>query len=128
VPEGSNGLIADSYHIKVTVDDDDRLWLSSGNWKNSSQPNIAPADLNNLQAIRAKKGNREWHVVIKNKTLAKRYRNHILADLEFSKENGGTEEAVVEDVLIDVPTAIEESVAFELEARAAKAHLRSDHD
>ncbi|MBR1030332.1 trypsin-like peptidase domain-containing protein [Bradyrhizobium liaoningense] len=119
VPEGSNGLIADSYHIKVTVDDDDRFWLSSGNWKNSSQPNIDPADLNDLQAIRAKKGNREWHVVIKNKTLATRYRSHILADLEFSKENGGTEEAVVEDVLVDVPIAIEESVAFELEARAA---------
>jgi phosphatidylserine/phosphatidylglycerophosphate/cardiolipin synthase-like enzyme len=119
VPEGPNGLIADSYHIKVTVDDDDRLWLSSGNWKNSSQPNIALADLNNLQAIRAKKGNREWHVVIKNKTLANCYRSHILADLEFSKENGGTEEAVVEDVFIDVPIAIEESVAFELEARAA---------
>src|SRR4030095_6008023 len=119
VPEGPNGMIADSYHIKVTVDDDDRLWLSSGNWKNSSQPNIALADLNNLQAIRAKKGNREWHVVIKNKTLANCYRSHILADLEFSKENGGTEEAVVEDVFIDVPIAIEESVAFELEARAA---------
>ncbi|TFW55922.1 hypothetical protein CT676_37960 [Bradyrhizobium sp. MOS001] len=119
VPEGSNGLIADSYHIKVTVDDDDRFWLSSGNWKNSSQPNIDPADLDDLQAIRAKKGNREWHVVIKNKTLATRYRSHILADLEFSKENGGTEEAVAEDVLIDVPVAFEESVAFELEARAA---------
>jgi hypothetical protein len=119
VPQGSNGLIADSYHIKVTVDDDDRFWLSSGNWKNSSQPNIDLADLNDLQAIRAKKGNREWHVVIKNKTLATRYRSHILADLEFSKENGGTEEAVVEDVLVDVPVAIEESVAFELEARAA---------
>ncbi|WP_027582945.1 phospholipase D-like domain-containing protein [Bradyrhizobium sp. Ai1a-2] len=118
-PEGANGLIADSYHIKVTVDDDDRLWLSSGNWKNSSQPDIAVDDLDNLQAIRAKKGNREWHVVIKNKTLANRYRNHILADLEFAKENGGSEEAVVEDVFIDVPTAIEESVALELEARAA---------
>ena len=97
----------------------DRFWLSSGNWKNSSQPNIDAADLNDLQAIRAKKGNREWHVVIKNKTLATRYRSHILADLEFSKENGGTEEAVIEDVLVDVPVAIEESVAFELEARAA---------
>jgi len=58
-------------------------------------------------------------VVIKNKTLATRYRSHILADLEFSNENGGTEEAVVEDILVDVPVAIEESVAFELEARAA---------
>lgn len=118
-PEGPTGLIANSYHIKVTVDNDNRFWLSSGNWKNSSQPNIAPADLNNLAKIRAKKGNREWHVVIKNKSLASLYRNHILADLKFSKESGGVEEAVVEDVLIDVPLAIEEAVEIELEARAA---------
>lgn len=116
-PEGSTGLIANSYHIKVTVDDDDRFWLSSGNWKNSSQPNIAPEDLNDPAKIKAKKGNREWHVVVKNKTLAGRYRNHILADLKFSKENGGREESFAEDVYIDIPIAIEEAV--ELEARAA---------
>ncbi len=117
VPEGATGLVANSYHIKVTVDDADRFWLSSGNWKNSSQPNIAPADLNNPARIKAAKGNREWHVVIKNETLAGRYRSHILADLEFSKANGGREEAVAADVLVDVPVAIEEAV--ELEARAA---------
>ena len=116
VPKGSSGLVANSYHIKVTVDDADRFWLSSGNWKNSSQPNIAPGDLDNPAKIRAKKGNREWHVVIKNATLAERYRNHILADLEFSKENGGREEALVEDVFVDVPIAVEE--AIELEAGA----------
>jgi hypothetical protein len=116
-PEGARGLIANSYHINVTVDDDDRFWLSSGNWKNSSQPNLAPADLNNPAKIRAKKGNREWHVVIKNKMLAGRYRNHILADLAFSKENGGREESVAEDMFVDVPIAVEE--AIELEARAA---------
>jgi phosphatidylserine/phosphatidylglycerophosphate/cardiolipin synthase-like enzyme/V8-like Glu-specific endopeptidase len=114
-PEGARGLIANSYHIKVTVDDDDRVWLSSGNWKNSSQPNIAPADRDNMAKIKAKKGNREWHVVIKNNTLAGRYRNHILADLAFSKQNGGREESVAEDVFVDVPIAIEE--AIELEAR-----------
>jgi V8-like Glu-specific endopeptidase len=116
VPQGTSGLVANAYHIKVSVDDDDRFWLSSGNWKNSSQPDIAPEDLNNLGRIRAKKGNREWHVVIRNKTLAGRYRNHILADLAFSKENGGREEAIVEDVFVDVPIALEE--AIDLEARA----------
>ncbi|OCK55066.1 hypothetical protein LMTR3_09880 [Bradyrhizobium sp. LMTR 3] len=120
-PEGANGLIANSYHIKVTVDDNNRFWLSSGNWKSSSQPNIATADLNDPAKIKAKKGNREWHVVIRNKKLAERYRNHILADLEFSKRNGGVEEAVVQDVYVDVPTAMEEAV--ELEARAASRIL-----
>src|SRR5262249_25614188 len=38
-PEGRTGLISDSYHIKVTVREDDTFWLSSGNWKiRSSQP------------------------------------------------------------------------------------------
>jgi V8-like Glu-specific endopeptidase len=118
-PEGASGLVANSYHIKVTVDDSDRFWLSSGNWKNSSQPKFAPADLD--KPAKLKKGNREWHVVIKNKTLASRYRNHILADLEFSKANGGKEEALVADVMIDVPEAMEE--AIELEARAARRIL-----
>ncbi|WP_027155907.1 trypsin-like peptidase domain-containing protein [Mesorhizobium sp. WSM2561] len=112
-PEGPSGLVANSYHIKVTVDDSDQFWLSSGNWKNSSQPNIAPEDLNNAARIGAKKGNREWHVVIRNKTLAARYRNHILADLKFSKENGGREESFAEDVFIDVPVAVMEAVELE---------------
>ncbi|MBY5706972.1 hypothetical protein HFO38_30435 [Rhizobium leguminosarum] len=112
-PEGSGGLVANSYHIKVTVEDDDRFWLSSGNWKNSSQPEIAAADLDKPAKIKAMKGNREWHVVVKNKTLADRFRNHILADLKFSRENGGTAETFVEDVFVDVPEALLEAVDLE---------------
>lgn len=116
VPEGPAGLIANSYHIKVTVEDDGRFWLSSGNWKSSSQPDIAAADLGNPARIRAAKGNREWHVVVKNKVLADRFRNHILADLAFSQANGGTEESFADDVFIDVPETFFELV--ELEAPA----------
>ena len=101
------------------MDDSDRFWLSSGNWKNSSQPLFAPTDLN--KPTKLKKGNREWHVVVKNRTLAGRYRNHILADLEFSKGNGGKEESVAADIFVDVPIAVEESI--ELEARAARRIL-----
>ncbi|HEX6728763.1 MAG TPA: trypsin-like peptidase domain-containing protein, partial [Pyrinomonadaceae bacterium] len=32
VPLGTNGLVAMSYHIKVTVADNSKIWLSSGNW------------------------------------------------------------------------------------------------
>jgi hypothetical protein len=46
VPQGSAGLVANAYHIKVTVADGNTIWLSSGNWKSSSQPVIAEADLN----------------------------------------------------------------------------------
>lgn len=102
VPEGGGGLVASAYHIKVTVRDRDSFWLSSGNWKRSSQPLIAAADRNNPAKA---KGNREWHVVIENGTLARRFRNHILADFEQSEKLGGGAEAVAAEILIDVPIA-----------------------
>ena len=77
VPIGSSGLVATSYHIKVSVRDKDFVWLSSGNWKRTSQPKDG-------------KGNREWHVIVQNETLANRFRNHILADFEQSRVLGGT--------------------------------------
>lgn len=112
VPLGAQGLVANSYHIKVTVRDRSSFWLSSGNWKRSSQPLIPSADLNNPKVTGAA-GNREWHVVIDNETLAERFRNHILADYEQSLKLGGTLEAVEDEVLIDVPAAMLESVEFE---------------
>lgn len=117
VPLGGSGLVANSYHIKVTVRDDDDVWLSSGNWKRASQPLIPVADLDDPRKT-SKAGNREWHVVLKNKTLADRFRNHILADLRRSVELGGTEEAVGGETMIDVPLAALEMV--ELEAAASQ--------
>jgi phosphatidylserine/phosphatidylglycerophosphate/cardiolipin synthase-like enzyme/V8-like Glu-specific endopeptidase len=112
VPLGANGLVAMSYHIKVTVADRSKIWLSSGNWKRSSQPVIAPASLDD-PTVTSRAGNREWHVVIDNETLARRFSNHIKADFEHSLELGGTEEAVQEEVLVDVPRAVLEAVELE---------------
>jgi phosphatidylserine/phosphatidylglycerophosphate/cardiolipin synthase-like enzyme len=103
-PEGTGGLISDSYHIKVTVRDDDTFWLSSGNWKaGSSQPLITQAQRDNF-ASEDLPGNREWHVVIRNRTLSTRFQSHILQDFERSVELSG--EAVaggMDDILVDVP-------------------------
>lgn len=105
-PEGVAGLISDSYHIKVTVRDDDTFWLSSGNWKmGSSQPIITQAQRDDAETVDLP-GNREWHVVIENETLAKRFRNHITQDFKRSKALGGgvvpkSHEAA--DILVDVP-------------------------
>jgi PLD-like domain/Trypsin-like peptidase domain len=113
-PEGTAGLISDSYHIKVTVREDDTFWLSSGNWKKtSSQPVITQEQRDNATDTDLP-GNREWHVVINNKTLATRFRNHILQDLKRSGELGGgpvpkSKEAA--DILVDIP--IEETVVLE---------------
>ena len=117
VPIGAAGLVSNAYHIKVTVADGSTVWLSSGNWKRTSQPLIAEADLDNPR-VAGTAGNREWHVVIKNDTLARRFRNHIKADYERCLELGGTLEAVEDEVLIDVPAAMLEAV--ELEAAPAE--------
>jgi phosphatidylserine/phosphatidylglycerophosphate/cardiolipin synthase-like enzyme len=113
-PEGLSGLISDSYHIKVTVREDDTFWLSSGNWKKgSSQPVITQEQRDEAEQVDLP-GNREWHVVIKSPTLAKRFRNHIQQDFKRSQELGGgklprSKEAV--DILVDIP--IEEAVVEE---------------
>lgn len=116
VPLGSTGLVAKSYHIKVTVADGTKVWLSSGNWKGKSQPKIAEADLENPKATN-RAGNREWHVTIENETLATRFRNHINADFEHSLQLGGKTEALEETVFVDVPFGLE---AIELEAAPTK--------
>lgn len=111
VPTGSQGLVAMSYHIKVTVRDGKSIWLSSGNWKQSSQPNIPADKLGQPKAMT--KWNREWHVVMNNKTIAGRFRNHILADYEQSRVLGGTLEAVEEPLLVDVPMRVLEGMVLE---------------
>ncbi len=116
VPIGSTGLVAKSYHIKVTVADGSKVWLSSGNWKAKSQPKIDEADLNNPK-VTNRAGNREWHVTIENETLAARFRNHINADFEHSLQLGGKTEALEETVFVDVPFGLE---AIELEAAPTK--------
>ncbi|HST23581.1 MAG TPA: phospholipase D-like domain-containing protein [Blastocatellia bacterium] len=112
VPLGVQGLVANSYHIKVTVRDGSTIWLSSGNWKRSSQPLIPTASLNNPR-VTGNAGNREWHVVIENDTLATRFANHIKADFQQSGILGGTNEAVDDEIMVDVPATMQEAVEFE---------------
>ena len=115
-PEGTAGLISDAYHIKVTVREDNMFWLSSGNWKpGSSQPVITQQQRDEAEDTDLP-GNREWHVVINNKALASRFRNHIVQDFKRSVDLGGRavpKSKETTDVFVDVP--IEEAV---LERRA----------
>jgi phosphatidylserine/phosphatidylglycerophosphate/cardiolipin synthase-like enzyme len=107
-PEGAHGLIANSYHIKVTVREDDTFWLSSGNWKmGSSQPEISQAQRDNASA-QDLPGNREWHVVVRSPTLGRRFRNHIAQDFKRSRALGGgvlPRGREAPDMLVDVPEA-----------------------
>jgi hypothetical protein len=113
-PEGRTGLISDAYHIKVTVRQDDSFWLSSGNWKaGSSQPVITDAQRDNAASVDLP-GNREWHVVIDNATLASRFRSHILQDFQRSRDLGGSEQPrrkEASDLFVDV--AIDQQILEE---------------
>jgi hypothetical protein len=114
-PEGIKGLISDSYHIKVTVRDDDTFWLSSGNWKiGSSQPVITEAQRRNAADVDLP-GNREWHVVMTSKTLAKRFRSHIQQDFIRSKDLGGgpVTRSPLDETFVDVPLLAQESIVLE---------------
>jgi hypothetical protein len=121
VPEGTSGLVSDSYHIKVTVREDDTFWLSSGNWKkSSSQPVITQQQRDDAADVDLP-GNREWHVIIKNATLAERFRNHIVQDFSRSHDLGGGElprSREAADIFVDIP--IEEAV---VEERRPPSHL-----
>ena len=93
---GSRKTVASAYHIKVAVRDDKAVWLSSGNWQSSNQPDIDfladDADRNLIP-----KYNREWHVVIENPTLAKRIERFL--DSDFKTASAPEEAALLEEAL-----------------------------
>src|SRR5262249_7914635 len=64
----------------------------------------------------------EWHVVVKNKKLATRFRSHILQDLKRSQELGGREvpKRFLDETLVDIPI---EAPEIELEARRPPARV-----
>jgi V8-like Glu-specific endopeptidase len=74
---GEQRLIPNSYHIKVASRDGEELWLSSGNWKSSNQPEN-PGSFQDLLDF-----NREWHAIVKNEKLAKLFQRYI--DYDFAQ-------------------------------------------
>jgi hypothetical protein len=81
-----------AYHIKVAVRDGNAFWLSSGNWNNSNQPDMDP--INNARPDdqqRARKSDRDWHVVVENADLANTYEKYLEHDFEVAQqvEGGG---------------------------------------
>jgi phosphatidylserine/phosphatidylglycerophosphate/cardiolipin synthase-like enzyme len=84
-----------AYHIKVAVRDRSAVWLSSGNWQSTNQPlNDFPpgADAPSPKDAREMaRGNREWHVIIENPTVAGIFADYIEKDRK-SAELEGVEE------------------------------------
>ena len=75
-----------AYHIKVAVRDSEAMWLSSGNWNNSNQPDFDPIGSPSATDQKtATKSDRDWHVVIENAKLAKTYEAFLKHDFDVAK-------------------------------------------
>jgi hypothetical protein len=81
-----------AYHIKVAVRDSSVFWLSSGNWNNSNQPDINPLQDPQGAAPVAINSDRDWHVIVEHKGLAKTYEAYLKHDFEVASqvEQAGT--------------------------------------
>jgi hypothetical protein len=77
-------LFPSAYHIKVAVKDSKALWLSSGNWNRTNQPEIAPVT-NPADRAAAADTDRDWHVIIENAQLAGVFENSVLRDLSQAR-------------------------------------------
>jgi hypothetical protein len=112
------GLFASAYHIKVAVRDSSAVWLSSGNWQSSNQPNVHPFadDPEDLPAGFQRKYNRDYHAIMVNDRLASIYEFYIKRDFELSAAQAdqavsfGLEAAAQPDLF--VPVEEEEPVDF----------------
>jgi hypothetical protein len=112
------GLFASAYHIKVAVRDSSAVWLSSGNWQSSNQPNVHPFadDPEDLPAGFQRKYNRDYHAIITNDRLASIYEFYIKRDYELSAAQAnqavsfGLDAAAQPDLF--VPLEQEEPVDF----------------
>lgn len=110
---GGGRLFPTAYHIKVASRDGEEFWLSSGNWKDSNQPDINPAGSQSTHITPLRKHNREWHAVVADPELATLFQKFIEWDFQEA-ERVPVEEAPE----IDLPDLfVPETVFDELEAR-----------
>jgi phosphatidylserine/phosphatidylglycerophosphate/cardiolipin synthase-like enzyme len=109
-----------AYHIKVAVRDSKSVWLSSGNWNNSNQPDMDP--INNPQPgdqALARKSDRDWHVVMDNEDLAAQYEMYLKHDNDVAQSMapGGPGTFAVEAPEMMPPFELEaEPVMFQFHA------------
>ena len=105
-PFAAAWLFPSAYHIKVAVADHARVWLSSGNWNNSNQPDIDPLTVPG-DADAARNGDRDWHVVIDSPDLAALFEAYLLNDLTVAAQHQTTPTAAPADLepAISLPDA-----------------------
>jgi hypothetical protein len=114
-------IFPSAYHIKVAVADGARVWLSSGNWNNSNQPDIDPwKDRARADEV-AKDCDRDWHVIVESPELAKLLEAYLQKD--FLSASQAAEAAVVSAAEAEDAAALTtaEALAMDAEMRVAAA-------
>jgi hypothetical protein len=110
-------LYPTAYHIKVAVRDSKAVWVSSGNFQQSNQPQDDMAKLADAERRRLLgKRNREWHVVAESPKLAKTFEAYIKYDVKGAKQADSTRGALAAP--FDLPDLIVPPADFD--TRAAK--------
>jgi hypothetical protein len=108
-------IFPNAYHIKVVVRDHEAVWLSSGNWNNSNQPDIDPVNRPDDRP-RARSFDRDWHVIVRNPHLAATFEAYLRNDLNVAKNHQAPPIALAAAALGLESFALEEA---ELEGFAA---------
>jgi phosphatidylserine/phosphatidylglycerophosphate/cardiolipin synthase-like enzyme len=98
----TGGIFPSAYHIKVAVRDGSSVWLSSGNWQSSNQPEIEPAPGPAKGDDAHARFNREWHVVADHPGLAKLYEAYLDWDIAEAQPYQDGAEAVMTSELAAV--------------------------
>lgn len=121
-----NGRFPSAYHEKVVVRDEESLWLSSGNWSRRSQPDIDPIGQPASASSMFSKGNREWHIIVDDKPLAKVFARYIKHDLTKAREDAalGVDTIVQPDVFVRLDDLMAEVETAALAAPVPVAPLR----
>lgn len=80
----THAFFESAYHTKVSVRDGAAFWLSSGNWKYSGQPVEDPfaGPLPGGTWKWRMDHNREWNVIVENRSLARLLEKYILHDIK----------------------------------------------
>jgi hypothetical protein len=107
-----DGLWASAYHIKVAVRDGSAMWLSSGNWQSTNQPDVHPFEPSGkVPPGFQRKYNRDYHAIIVNDRLASIYEQYIKRDHDLSAAQAGDAQSFALPDLF-VPEEEEEPEAF----------------
>jgi phosphatidylserine/phosphatidylglycerophosphate/cardiolipin synthase-like enzyme len=124
-PAVTEWIFPTAYHIKVVVRDDKAMWLSSGNFNVSNQPNLKAKDPKRGSLANA---DRDWHLIVMDEQLAALYKAYLDNDFSMAQAGQGAGDAATHAKIHQAvqafqaessksstrPTAVSKASVFEL--------------